>query len=71
MARNEEHLHLEMDTVEGKKGGPVMLSLNWKNHSLIRLHKRAYNDAASVEDIFNDYEKTLGLEAFRELFPVF
>ena len=61
---------VEMDTVEGKKGGPVLLSLEWKENSLIRFHKREYNDARSVKEIFDDYEKRLGLDIFKKLFPV-
>ena len=61
---------VEMDTVEGKKGGPVLLSLEWKENSLIRFHKREHNDARSVKEIFDDYEKLLGLDTFKKLFPV-
>ena len=67
----EEPPHIvQMDSIKGKQGGPVLLSLGWPQHSLIRLHWRAYNDAHSVVEIFNWYERTLGLERFRALFPV-
>lgn len=61
---------VQMDTVEGQRGGPVVLSLGWVNHHLIRLHKRQHNDARSVAEVMDKYEEQLGLSAFRELFPV-
>lgn len=61
---------VQMDTVEGCMGSPVLLSLGWVEDSLIRLHRREHNDAKSVEDIFNWYEEILGLRTFQTLFPV-
>lgn len=61
---------VEMDTLEGKKGGPVTLSLAWKEFSLLRLHWREHNDAHSVKEWMDGYEKKLGLDLFKELFPV-
>lgn len=61
---------VEMDTVEGKKGGPVLLSLGWKAFSLIRLHWREQNRARSVAECLDEYERRLGIHGFKELFPV-
>lgn len=61
---------VEVDSVEGKKGGSVLLTLGWKSFSVLRAHKRAHNDARSVKEIFDDYEEALGLDLFKELFPV-
>ena len=69
----EEHeppLIVEMDTVEGKKGGPVLLTLSWRGSTLLRAHWRERNDAYSVKQWMDHYEKKLGLEQFIELFPV-
>lgn len=70
LRREEPAFTVQADTVEGKKGGAVMLSLGWATHHLIRLHKREHNDARSVKEVLDTYEETLGLEGFQELFPV-
>ena len=67
---NTPPLIVEMDTVEGKKGGPVLLTLSWRGISLLRAHWRERNDAHSVKQWMDHYEKMLGLEQFKELFPV-
>ena len=61
---------IEMDTVEGKKGGKVLLTLHFVNCSLMLAFLREHNDAQSVIDIFNDLQKKLGLEKFKELFII-
>ena len=61
---------VEMDTVEGKKGSSVLLTLGWKSFSVLRAHKRAHNDARSVKEVFDEYEQILGLKLFRKLFPL-
>ena len=48
---------IEMDTVEGKKGGKVLLTLHFVNCSLMLAFLREHNDAQSVIDIFNDLQK--------------
>lgn len=70
LEREEPSLIVQGDTVEGVKGGAVVLSLGWVPHHLIRLHKREHNDARSVQEVLDAYEEKLGLEGFRELFPV-
>lgn len=66
----DPHLIVEMDTVEGKKGGPVLLTLSWRGNALLRAHWRERNDAYRVKQWMDYYEKMLGLEQFKELFPV-
>lgn len=70
LEREEPSLIVQGDTMEGNKGGAVVLSLGWIHHHLIRLHNREHNDARSVKEVPDEYEKGLGLEGFRELFPV-
>ena len=41
---------VEMDTLEGKKGGPVTLFLAWTEFSILRLHRREHNDAHSIKE---------------------
>lgn len=59
---------VEMDSVEGKKGGKVLLTIHFVNCSFMLAFIREHNDAQSVIDIFNDLQKILGLDKFKELF---
>lgn len=59
-----------MDSVEGTKGGKVILTLHFNNCSFMLAFLREHNDAQSVIDIFNHLESILGLEIFKKLFPV-
>ena len=59
---------VEIDSVEGKKGGKVLLTIHFVNCSFMLAFIRQHNDAQSVIDIFNDLQKILGLNKFKELF---
>lgn len=61
---------VQMDTVEGRKGGKVLLTLHFVNCSLQLAFLRDHNDAQSVIDIFNNLEEILGLDKFKEMFVV-
>ena len=61
---------VQMDSVEGKKGGKVLLTLHFTNCSLMLAFIRNHNDAQSVIDIFNELQKVLGIDKFKELFIV-
>lgn len=61
---------VEIDTVEGIKGGKVLLTINFVNCSLILAFLREHNDAQSVIDIFNSIKDKLKIELFKKLFPV-
>ena len=61
---------VEMDTVEGIKGGKVLLTIHFVNCSFRLAFIREHNDSKSVIDIFNKLEDKLGLEVFRKLFIV-
>jgi IS30 family transposase len=61
---------VEMDSVEGIKGGKVLLTLHFVNCSFMLAFIRDHNDAQSVIDIFNNLEERLGLDTFKRLFPV-
>jgi IS30 family transposase len=60
----------EMDTVEGRKGGKVLLTIYFKNCELMLAFIRDANTARSVTDIFNHLDAILGRESFRTLFQV-
>ena len=59
-----------MDTVEGIKGGKVLLTLHFVNCSFMLAFIRDHNDAQSVIDIFDMLENVLGLELFKKMFPL-
>ena len=61
---------VEMDTVEGIKGGKVLLTLHFVNCNFMIAFIRDNNDAQSVIDIFNYLEMTLGFELFSNLFQI-
>ena len=70
MEKHSDTPVVEMDTVEGKKGGKVLLTLHFVNCSLMLAFLREHNDAQSVIDIFNSLQKILGLDKFKELFVI-
>ena len=59
---------VEMDSVEGKKGGKVLLTIHFVNCSFMLAFIREHNDAQSVIDIFNWLQSLLGIDKFKELF---
>ena len=59
---------VEMDTVEGKKGGKVLLTIHFVNCSFMLAFIREHNDAQSVIDIFNNLQDILGIDKLKELF---
>ena len=59
-----------MDTVEGIKGGKVLLTIHFVNCSFMLAFIREHNDAQSVINIFNMIENKFGIELFKKLFPV-
>ena len=59
---------VQMDTVEGIKGGKVLLTIHFVNCSFMIAFIREHNDAQSVIDIFNYIQTILGIDKFKELF---
>ncbi len=59
---------VEMDSVEGRKGGKVLLTIHFKNCSFMLAFIREHNDAQSVIDIFNSIQEILGIDKFKKLF---
>lgn len=60
----------EMDSVEGRKGGKVLLTIYFCNCELMLAFLRDANTARSVTDVFNRLDQQLGREPFRILFQV-
>lgn len=61
---------IQMDTVEGTKGGKVLLTIHFVNCSFMLAYIRENNDSQSVIDIFNNIQSFLGINKFKELFPI-
>lgn len=61
---------VEMDSVLGRIGGKVLLTLMFKSCNLMLAFIRDRNTSQSVIDIFNQLYCLLGARAFRTLFPV-
>ena len=67
---NKDINMVEMDSIEGVKGGKVLLTLHFVNCSFMLSFIRDHNDAQSVIDIFNMIEAKIGMEMFKKLFPL-
>jgi IS30 family transposase len=61
---------VEMDSVVGRRGGKVLLTLMFNNCGLMLAFLRDRNDSQSVIDVFSRLWKLAGPELFRSLFPV-
>lgn len=60
----------QLDSVEGKKGGKVLLTVHFTKAEMMLAFLRERNDAKSVIDIFNSLFEVLGDELFLQLFKV-
>lgn len=60
----------QMDTVEGRKGGKVLLTIHFTNCEFMLAFLRDANTAHSVTERFNAIDDLIGREAFRMLFSV-
>jgi IS30 family transposase len=61
---------VQMDSVEGRKGGKVLLTLFFTPSDFMLVYLRDHNTSQSVIDIFNSLDQVLGRDAFIRLFPV-
>ena len=61
---------VEMDTVEGKKGGKVLLTMLFRNSKLMLAFILKDKTSNSVLSIFNWLESILGNALFEKTFPV-
>lgn len=60
----------QIDSVEGIKGGAVLLTIHFVEQGLQLAFHRQHNDSQSVIDIFNRLYLELRPDIFMELFPV-
>ena len=70
LAANPDIPVVEMDSVEGRKGGKVLLTIYFRNSSLMLAFIRDNNTAKSVTEIFEWLYDRLGHEIFTRLFQV-
>lgn len=61
---------VEMDTVEGKKGGKVLLTMLFRNSKLMLAFVLDDKTSNSVLKVFNYLEAILGNDLFEKTFPV-
>lgn len=70
MTDNPDTPIVEMDSVEGKKGGKVLLTMFFRDSNFMLAFLREANTARSVSEVINDLYEKLGRDTFCELFPV-
>ncbi|MDD4146591.1 MAG: IS30 family transposase [Clostridia bacterium] len=61
---------VEMDSVIGRVGGKVLLTMMFKSCDLMLAFIRERNTSQSVIDVFNSLYELLGVDCFKSLFPV-
>ena len=61
---------VEMDTVEGVKGGEVLLTMMFRNCSMMLAFLLTSKTQKEVRRIFDELTEILGIEIFQTLFPV-
>ena len=61
----------QLDSVEGTRGGSVLLTIHFVNQELQLAFLRKSNDSQSVTNIFNLLYEKMGHEIFVEIFPFF
>ena len=70
IAANPDLSTVEMDTVVGRRGGKVLLTLQFVRPGFMLAFLRDRNDSQSVIDVFGRLWTLAGADRFRRLFPV-
>lgn len=70
MAEHPDASVRQLDSVEGIKGGAVLLTIHFVEQQLQLAFLRQHNDSQSVIDIFDRLYFELRMDIFIELFPV-
>ena len=68
--KNKDVSIVQMDTVEGKKGGKVLLTIHFIDSSFMLMLLRDANDSKSVTEWFEWIYNAIGIKDFKMLFPV-
>ena len=69
-AANPDTPVVEIDSVEGRKGGKVLLTVFFRNANLMLAFLRDRNTARSVTEVFEWLYNILGHEQYCRLFPI-
>ncbi|VDN46610.1 transposase [Petrocella atlantisensis] len=71
LIKEQPHLNVvEMDTVEGLKGGKVFLTMMFRNCSLMLIFLLKSKTQMAVQRVYDDLTLALGPEAFNKIFQV-
>lgn len=70
IGNNPECSIVEMDTVEGKKGGKVFLTLLFRQSKFMLIYLMDSKTMESVEKEFNKIKERMGIENFKRVFEV-
>ncbi len=70
MEENPDVSVVEMDTVEGTRGGPVLLTLLFRSLGFMLIFLLPHCTQACVCQVFNAIEKALGIQGMLGVFPV-
>jgi IS30 family transposase len=70
MEENNQPLVVQMDSVIGRVGGKVLLTLHFVKAEFMLAFLRDANNSQSVIDIFDRLNELLGIDLFKKLFPV-
>ena len=68
MDENPDTPVVQLDSVEGKKGGKVLLTIHFVNCEMMLAFLRNSNDAKSVDDVFDSLYRSLGHDRFSSIF---
>ena len=68
MDENPDTPVTQLDSVIGRKGGKVLLTVHFVNCEMMLAFLRDSNDARSVEDIFDSLYESLGHDRFSDIF---
>jgi len=70
ISENQDISIVQMDTVEGVKGGKVLLTIHFIDTSFMLIFIRNTNDSKSVTECFRKIYDLVGLAEFKKLFQV-
>lgn len=70
VAEHPDSSIVELDSVEGKKGGKVLLTIHFVKAEFMLAYIRDANDSRSVTDVFNRLHDALGGRVFHSMFRV-
>lgn len=68
--KNPESSVVQMDTVEGIKGGKVLLTILFKKSNLMLIYLMERKTKECVKEIFEEIKRKIGIEEFKKIFQV-